>query len=178
MEIQMNEATKPNLQTVQKLADTPPPELVSLADSLMATMAMHQLKAEAVEAYSTNVLAKMQAKISSKWVELGVEDQLILSPKDAFLLDDVQSARYYALCEEERISAGLKVDREGNCPALEAEGLFRVARDAFIDALTPYTTISLDQARMSSTLDKLADWGLKILAKHVDPHKRFGIPKC
>lgn len=174
----MKEATKPNLQTVQQLVDTPPPELVSLADCLMVTMAMHQLKAEAVEVYATKVLAKMQAKIATKWVEVGMEDQLILKPKDAFLLDDDQAAKYYALCEEERIGAGMQVDNEGNCPALEAECLFRAARDVFIDALTPYTTISLDQARLSSTLDKLADWGLKILAKHVDPQKRFGIPKC
>ena len=117
----MNQAAKPDLATIQRLSSNPPPEIVSLAESLLVTMAMHQLKAEAVDAYATEVLASMQAKIATKWVELGVPDQLILKPKDAFLLDDEQAARYYALCEEKRAASGMTVDKEGNCPALEAE---------------------------------------------------------
>jgi len=177
MEKHMNAVLKPDLKTVQNLAESPPRDIVVLAESLLVTMAMHQLKAEAVEAYATKVLAQMQSKIATKWVDLGVQDQLILKPKDAFLLDDEQAARFYALCEEQRLASGMSVDKQGNCPALEAECLFRAARDVFIDALTPYTTITLDQARMSSSLEKLADWGLRILSKHVDPHKRFSIPK-
>ncbi len=174
----MNQAAKPDLATIQRLSSNPPPEIVSLAESLLVTMAMHQLKAEAVDAYATEVLASMQAKIATKWVELGVPDQLILKPKDAFLLDDEQAARYYALCEEKRAASGMTVDKEGNCPALEAESLFRAARDAFIDALTPFTGITLDQTRLGAMHDKLMEWGLRILSKHVAPHARFGIPKA
>lgn len=140
---------------------------------------MHQLKAEAVHAYQTKVLAEMQPHLAKKWIDMGVPDQIILDPKIAYLLDDETAARYYSRCEEERLAANMSVEREGNCPALEAETLFRAARDAFVDALTPYTTITLDHARMTLGVpDKLADWGLRILAKHVDPHRRFSIPQA
>jgi len=174
----MNQTLKPTLEKVTELATNPPAALVSLADSLLVTMAMKQLKEEKVNQYATKVLAEMQAHIAKKWVDLGVDDQIILDPKSAYLLDDEKAAVYYARCEQERIAAGMTVEKEGNCPALEADSLFRAARDAFIDALTPYTAITIEQARMSvAMLDKLSDWGLRLLTKHIDPHKRYAIPQ-
>lgn len=64
----------------------PPAAIVSLADSLFVALAMHQLKAEQVNAYSTEVLASMQARVARNWVEQGLEDKLILDPKESFLL--------------------------------------------------------------------------------------------
>lgn len=168
---------QPNLAKVMQLVENPPPELVSLAESVFVTMAMHQLKAEAVRAYSTEVLAQMQSRIAPKWTEMGIEDKVILDPKEAFLLSDEDAAKYFALCEEQRVLKKMSVDKPGNCPELEAENLFRVARNAFLDALSPYTGITLDKALQSATYDKLTEWGLKIMAKHVNPHKKFGIPQ-
>lgn len=174
----MTQPTMPTLVKVMELSTNPPAAIVSLADSLLVTMAMKQLKEEKVNQYATKVLAEMQPHIAQKWIDLGVPDQLILDPKIAYLLDDEKAATYYARCEEERITAGMTVEKEGNCPALEADTLFRAARDAFIDALTPYTSITIDDARMSvAMLDKLTDWGLRLLSKHIDPHKRYAIPQ-
>lgn len=169
--------TKPDQAKVMQLMTNPPAAIVSLADSLFVAMAMHQLKAEQVHAYSTEVLALMQARVARKWVEKGIEDKLVLDPKEAFLLSEDDAARFSILCEEKRIASKLEVNKPGNCPALEAETLFRAARDAFIDALTPYTGITLQEALTAALYNKLMDWGLRLMAPHVDPHKRFGIPQ-
>lgn len=167
---------KPNQAKVIELMTKPPAAIVSLADSLFVALAMHQLKAEQVNAYSTEVLASMQARVARNWDEQGLEDKLILDPKESFLLSEEDAARFFSLCEEKRIEQKLAVNKPGNCPALEAENLVRAARDAFIDALTPYTCITLDEALSGGLYNKLMDWGLRILAPHVDPHKRLGIP--
>ncbi len=167
---------KPDQAKVVELMTKPPAEIVSLADSVLTAMAMHQLKAEQVKAYSTEVLVSMQPRIARKWLDLGCEDKLILDPDESFLLSEEDAARFFELCEEKRVALNLTVHKAGNCPALEAENLFRAARDAFIDALTPYTCITLQEALTGVLYNKLMDWGLRILAPHVDPHKRFGIP--
>lgn len=99
---------KPNQAKVIELMTKPPAAIVSLADSLFVALAMHQLKAEQVNAYSTEVLASMQARVARNWVEQGLEDKLILDPKESFLLSEEDAARFFSLCEESGSSKSLR----------------------------------------------------------------------
>lgn len=172
-----NQDKTPSLADVVGLRDHPPAHLVSLADSVVVAMSIHQLAVEAVQAYSSEVLNGMQAKIDRKWVDLGLDDKLILNPKDAFLLSPGDAKVYYERCDIERQKRNMSIKEPGNCPALEAETLEREATKAFLEAMVPVTGITYDQAWTSGQIAKLRDWGLNLLSTHLNPHARFNIPE-
>lgn len=170
--------TDPRLSDVLALRDTPPAHIVSLADSVVMAMSMYQMAAETVHAYASAVLSEMQARTDHKILELvGMQDKVILDPKEAWLMSLDDYAKFQSRCEEERIKRNLHVKEPGNCPALEAQRLLNESTKAFLDALAPVTHVSFDMAWMTGQSEKLRDWGLNLLSKHLNPHARFNIPE-
>jgi hypothetical protein len=67
------------------------------------------------------------------------------------------------------VNVNLLPTKDGNCPLLEAESLERDAKQAFIDALEPYTGLSVHRLLCSGlkTYDKYIDLNLSLFANKV-----------
>lgn len=76
-----------------------------------------------VETYQSEILEKHRFQIDRQWVELGMEDCVILKREDAFLLSDVDAKIYYAECYAARDAAKLRVAHAEECPLSVAESV-------------------------------------------------------
>lgn len=117
----------------------PTPEQIRIAEALFTAMAFESLIRPTVEDYERNILAKHQFKIERRWVDLGMEDRVILERKEVFLLSKDDAQVFYNECYAARDAAGLKVDHPEACPLLTAENLRIDAENALLSdiARTP-----------------------------------------
>ena len=113
----------------------PTEEQLRNAENLLIAMAHESLVREVVEAYETKILERHQFKIARKWIELGINDEVILERKKSFLLEDHDYQTFIAETIIERDAANLKVSRPDNDPLLEAESLRRNAENTLLDSL-------------------------------------------
>lgn len=105
----------------KKFNFTPTSMQIRVAEDLFAAMAHEQTIRPIVEAYEHAILVQHQFHIAKKWIELGMEDQVILDRKRSYLMDDLDSAVWQAACFKARDASGLQVSHPENCPLLEAE---------------------------------------------------------
>ena len=138
-------------------------QLVFLAMTLVAKIK------PIVEKYRKEILEKHQFRIAKKYVALGLEDQTILDPKDAFQLEDPDFLTYHVECKQARDAAKLHVDDEEFCPLLVAEHDVTKAEHVLIEAMTPATNVKLDQLFNHGIDDykKYIELTLKLLAPFV-----------
>lgn len=161
---------KPTKDQIRKMVT---PEMIQAANALCMAQAFTQTLRPIVEGYQKEILAKHQftnkgekaifGKCGRQW-----EEEVVLNPDHTYLLSDEDANTYFAEIEVARQVAGLKVEREGNCPLLEAESLERKASHVFIDAMFPITKMNHDSVMNSSDFlgnrKKLIDLGLGLIA--------------
>ena len=149
---------------------TPTKDMVEVADSVFKAMAYVGTLKPIVTGYQEAVLKKHQFVARDIGQECR-EGDIILNPEHSYLLEDADFEIYLEEIEEARAEAGLKVNREGNCPLLEAESLLRDAQRLLVDTMQPITKISTDDALCSKNglenYRQLTDLILKLLAPFV-----------
>ncbi len=153
--------------------------LISAADSALVLQARAEIVTEIVLGYQTRLLAENRWQINPDLAVRGRGAyEVILQPSISYLLKDDDFNQYQVLCLEEASKAGLKVQHSDGCPKIDADNSLRDAQHLLLNLAAPYTGISADDASVTLELrSKLLDLVLGTLAKKLDPHKRFGIPK-
>jgi hypothetical protein len=152
------------------------PQMAKAAGTYLAALAFEQTLRPIVLGYKKRVLEKYQftndgeieiIKSSRPDLLAQIQKRVVLDPELSYLLNQSDWDVYYQECEIERIKAGLRVERDGDCPLLVAENLTRIARAAFVDALEPASGCSLDTllCSESSILDQYVDLMLNLLGK-------------
>lgn len=131
------------------------PDMVQAANALVMAQAYTQTIRPIVEGYQKEILARHQFINKGEkelFEKLGrkFEETVVLDPNQSFLLSEEDAKTYFEEVEEARIKSGLEVQREGNCPLLEAEELERKAERVFIDAMAPITKMTHEQVWSSS----------------------------
>ncbi len=117
---------------------TPTPDQIRLAEATLVAMTHEDAIRPVVEQYEQAILSWRQYPVDSKWLEMGVEQQIITNRKRTFLLSDEDSSQFFADCNAARINAKLKVSKEGNCPLLEAEHVRIQAENALIQSMATF----------------------------------------
>lgn len=177
----MNSATPPPGSPGKPPNFVPPAAVVRAAESVIMAMAIVDTVRPIVRQYQQRILREGQWRIARQWIELKMDDQVILDPKNDYLLEPRDAALYYARCNEAREAAKLTVEQVGNCPLLEAETLLQRAEGELVTAMVPVTGINLDQVLLLpiEKYRQYIDLSLRLVAGAVDldPHKRFGIPR-
>lgn len=141
---------------------------ITAAQNLMLAMAHQQLVEPIVTGYQREILAANQWRISPKWVDLGMTDEVITNPQHAYLLPDAAAAAYYALCDEAKRASGLKISKPENCPLLEAKTFVLEAQRAIVEAMQPATGATWDQLMNNfSKLPEYINLTLKLMAPFV-----------
>lgn len=109
--------------------------LIRLAEAVVVAMAHEDIVRPIVEAYQRKVMEKHQFRISREWVARGMEDVVILDPKDTYLLSEEDAAVVHAAFNVERDATTLKVNRPDSCPLLVAENIRIKAENALLEEL-------------------------------------------
>jgi hypothetical protein len=152
---------------------TPTANQIRSAELVFSCMALIATIRPVVEGYQRRILQENRWPISPEWTErarpLSASDGFILDPKDSYLLDDENSAKYFALCASARTAVGLTVARPGNCPLLEAESALVQAQHLLLKEMESASPLTLELA-LSSTMEnyrKAVELNLKLLSPFV-----------
>ena len=146
----------------------PTPDMIRAAENVFTAQALHDTVESIVRRYQKKILAEGQWPVAFKLQDAGI-NETIVEPAQFWLLGEEDFKTYQMRCEEERINAGLRVSKEGNCPLLEAESTLRQAQYALIDVMAPVTKVTEADARMLPTelRDKVVGLSLRFLAPYV-----------
>jgi hypothetical protein len=146
----------------------PTPDMIRAAENVFTAQALHDTVESIVRSYQRRILAEGQWPVASKLRDAGIRETIDAPEKD-WLLGEDDFQTYLTRCEAERINAGLRVSKEGNCPLLEAESALRQAQYALIAVMAPVTKVTEADARMFPTelRDKVVDLSLRFLAPYV-----------
>ena len=147
----------------------PTDAMLTATRNVFVTMAFEKTVRPIVEGYQKDILAFWKFKIAPEHINRGHEEnEIILDPKNSYLMGDDDFKLYLAECNDARKKAGLKVDNPEHCPLLVAEHLRVIAENTLIDTMEPITGISLDTHYLSLEHRKqLIDLTLKLLAKYI-----------
>lgn len=141
---------------------------IKAAQNLMLAMSHLQLVEPIVRGYQRAILERHQWRICPSMADMGREQEVITDPKRAYMLAEADAAVYYALCDEAKQAAGLKLTKPENCPLLEAEGFVLDARRALVAALEPVTGVTWDKLmRNFSDMPRYIELSLKLMAPFV-----------
>lgn len=112
----------------------------AVADVLVAKAMVATVK-PVVESYKSAILQEMQVSIDPKWVDRGMSAEVILSDKDAYLMQDDDFKRYLDACFKARDKSGLKVRHADNCPLLQAQSDLNKAEVRLMRSMESVTDI-------------------------------------
>ena len=152
---------------------TPTEAQIRSAELVFNCMALIATIRPVVEGYQRRILEENRWPISAEWSErarpLSASDGLILEPKDSYLLDDENSAKYFALCAAARTAVGLSVERPGNCPLLEAESALVKAQHLLLQEMESASPLTLKLVLAGSMEDyrKAIELNLRLLSPFV-----------
>lgn len=71
-----------------------------------------------------------------------------------YMMSEIDFARYYERCEEERVKAKLTHLKEGHCPLIDARNTLHDAETALIDAMAPITGITSQRLNQVNLKDR------------------------
>lgn len=153
----------------------PEPELVRAAEILFMLMAREGAIREIVEPYQQAILNANNYRVNAlKWgAPLG--EERITDARSAYLMGDQDFADYNMKCQAAAGAHKLTVRVPGNCPLLEAQASRITAEQLLLELMYPHTRIR-PEALTLEVRAELLELSLSLLAPHVDPHKRFGLP--
>ena len=141
---------------------------IKAAESLFVAIAMEETMRPIVEGYQKSILARHKFHKDVKWSERVGDDEVIVDPKISYLLNDEDAAVYHAECNATRDSLGLKTEKPGNCPLLEAEYARLRCESALLTAMGDTKEFeALARANLSGAKRvEAVSLALKILAPH------------
>lgn len=149
---------------------TPTLEMVKAAEDLYVAMAFEQMVSPIVLKYQTAILLENKWEILAEYKDATSESPIV-DPSVTYLMSDSDHAIYVSLCNEARIKAGLKIEKEGQCPRLVAQELVREARRILMTCMEPITKLTLNQALSMSNenFEKYVELSLKLITPHIKP---------
>lgn len=109
---------------------TPTAEMLIACEAVLVAQAYVDVIKPVVRDYQHKILADMQA-ISTR------DGKIITEEKYTYQMNDDDFDVYLNRCEEEMIKNKLHVQREGNCPLVEAENMLGIAHKNLIDSIAP-----------------------------------------
>lgn len=120
----------------------PSTEMVEAAAGVFLAMANLQSVEPIVRGYQQKILNEHEWLFAEKYrAQFG---RRITCLRNDFMMSESDFARYYALCEHERIKAQLQIKDEGHCPLIDATTMLTNAQNALIEAMFPVTRMSLE----------------------------------
>lgn len=151
----------------------PTKEMIQAAEAVLMAKAYVETIRPIVRAYQSKVLDiyrftnKKELEIINKCGRMAdhIKEEVITDPKDSWKLSDQDFQIYLRDTKEERDKAGLKVDKDDQCPLLVAEYLLCQAEGNLIDQMEPITKIKRDQLWNLKHRAKLIDLSLKLLTQ-------------
>lgn len=150
-------------------APKPTPAMISAAMAVFQAMALVQTVEPIVKGYQRKILDHFKFKVADKWVDQGMEPEIITDPKDSYLMSEDDFKIYHAECYKEGEAAGLHVEDPDFCPLLVADYALTKAQWALCDAIEPLTKVSQNQVLCS---------GLDNYKKYVDLSLKYIGPFC
>lgn len=151
----------------------PTAHMIGVAEICFVAIAFEQQVESIVVPYQTKILAERAYSVRDEYLEPmekgGGAPERILNPDLTYLLSEADFAVYSARCEEERIKAGLVIEKEGQCPLLVARHLTVIAKRELVDSLSPISGVTADQC-MCLNFDKykeLVELSLRLTAPFV-----------
>lgn len=143
----------------------PTAEMVRAAETLFLAMAHESLIRPIVTSYKTAILAKNGWRIRPAFTKR-FGDEIIVDPKDAYLMDESEFASYHLQCKAARDAAQLPVDHPDQCPLFVAEDVVRQAKHALIECMYPVTKMSAHRLLCAGMNDyeKYVGLALRLLA--------------
>lgn len=159
----------------------PSPGFIRLTEAMFAAKAYEELMSEKVRGYQTRILAENDFRVEpSMRGRLDPANERIVDPKLSYLMGDEAFQRYHDLCDEARKAAGLKIQREGGCPLLEAEHIRMQAENEFLKHLAEETKMPQLAEVHAQRRTEVLDLGMKLMAPFVDAKetmRRLGAPE-
>lgn len=154
---------------------TPTNEQIVAAETAFLAKAHLSLIEPIVRAYQRKILASNRWKADPEHCRRG-ESEVILDPKDAYLLPDDVFAVYDAQCKASSVAAGLHVDDPRFCPLLVAEEQVRLAERALVDEIGKTVGVTADQLIRAGLANyrKFVELNLKLMAPFVDHSNIMG----
>lgn len=156
----------------------PTREMVQAAASVFMAMAWVATVKPVVEAYQARVLKVGQWRIRPEFAEKmhargGRSDpagDIITDPQQSFLLSEDDFTKYLTAVNIERTNAGLAIQREGNCPLLEAENLLVKTKHRLVSVMAPVTKLSLEKITSAPMSDytQYIELTLRLLSPFVE----------
>lgn len=135
----------------------PTPDMIKLAEACFTAMAYEQHVRAIVESYQRKILVERKYKIREEFRagilrRDGAVEDFITDPSVSYLMSDEDFADYDSRCDQERVLAGLSIEKPGQCPLLVAECLTREAKHALVDTMAPVTGMTSAQIISQSLL--------------------------
>lgn len=131
--------------------------------SVLMAMAYTETIREVVDKYHAEILSIVKPKRK--------DGTLITKWSSLYLASDIDAEDCFLFAGDEAKKAGLKVNKEGNCPLLEAENVQRIAERNLCDIMEEVTGLSADDLICSvSGMDnyrKYIDLTLKLIAPKI-----------
>lgn len=143
----------------------PTDEMVRAAEALFLAMAHVDYIKPIVNGYQQEILERGKWFIRPEYLER-LEQEIILDPKNSYLMGESDFAEYDAQCKAARVAANLPVDNPDQCPLLVAEHQVLQAEHALIETLG-HTDVN---RLLCAGLDKYkeyVDLSLKLMAPFV-----------
>jgi hypothetical protein len=136
----LNQMTKAQgIAALKKIA----PDAAKVGKAVFMAMAYVDTIRPIVDGYQRKILTEEKYAYAEKWHDrMGkTYAEWITEPNETYLMEENDFAHYAKRCNEEMTKAGLRVEKEGNCPLLVAEHLLIKAKQALIDTMEPVTGI-------------------------------------
>ena len=148
----------------------PTQEMIKATEDLYVAMAFEKTVTPIVLKYQTEILLEKKFEVVDEFKNDKNEGPIV-NPSLTYLMSEADSTVYFSLCNEARIKAGLKIEKEGHCPMLVAQDIVREAKNVLLTCMHPITGLTLEQARSMSleNFEKYVELTLKLITPHLKP---------
>lgn len=128
---------------------TPTAEMIGVAETCFAAMAVEQHIGAIVIAYQHKIFTERVYAVRDEFAQAnttrGGKPDRILSADLAYLMSEADFDIYHARCEEERVKAKLTIEKDGQCPLLVARNDTMLAEKDLVNSVSKITGITADQ---------------------------------
>jgi hypothetical protein len=147
---------------------TPNPKAIAAAlsepvDAYLKARAFAEVEKERVEKIQKQVLAEGTFYGHHKKRSGEGEHFRVTDPKDSWLMDDADAARYFEILNQIHLAAGFEKAKDGYCPALVAEHEQTKAERALIDASSQFFPTVTNETMVYKLREQWIDTVVKLV---------------
>ena len=124
------------------------PNNIKLMQTLFEAIAYTETIRDIIEPKQQQIVDFYKFKVGKQWVDT-CDFDIITNHKHMYLADDEDFNIYLKEMSNFYKQKGLKIQREGNCPLLEAESLVRDIKKQIADTFEPYFGFGYDRIAMN-----------------------------